>query len=140
MTNRAYDILSKAQRWLPAVGVFYLALSKIWTLPFGGEVNETVMALAALLAATLEVSSVRYFKGERRAEAVPPYEDAPGAGPRPTEAAAGNGPSGTPAPTSVGAIHESPAADEGGRDASPDAPTPVPAPTQPRTDEGGGDL
>ncbi len=64
MTNKVYDILSKIQRWLPALGVFVLAIGKIWNLPLGKEINETILAVAALLAATLEVSSVRYFKAE----------------------------------------------------------------------------
>lgn len=63
-TNKVYDILSKIQRWLPALGVFYVAISKIWGLPWGSEVNETIVAIAALLAATLEVSSARYYKQE----------------------------------------------------------------------------
>ena len=61
-TNKVYDILSKIQRWLPALGVFYLTLGKIWGLPYSGEVNETIVAVATLLAATLEVSSARYYK------------------------------------------------------------------------------
>lgn len=62
MSNRLYDILSKTQRWLPALGVFYLAICKIWHLPWGGEVNDTIVAVATLLAATLEISSGRYYK------------------------------------------------------------------------------
>ena len=65
MSNKVYDILSKIQRWLPALGVFYLALCKIWGLPWGGEVNDTIVAVATLLAATLEISSGRYYKAER---------------------------------------------------------------------------
>ena len=61
LTNKVYDILSKIQRWLPAIGVFYLTISKIWGIPFGSEINETVVAVATLLAALLEVSSARYF-------------------------------------------------------------------------------
>ena len=63
-TNQVYDILSKIQRWLPALGVFYVAIAKIWGFPWGNEVNETIMAVAALLAATLEVSSAKYYKTE----------------------------------------------------------------------------
>lgn len=63
-TNKVYDVLSKIQRWLPALGIFYLALTKIWGLPFGSEVNDTIVAVATLLAATLEVSSARYYKTE----------------------------------------------------------------------------
>ena len=63
-TNKAYDIISKIQRWLPSLGLFYLAVSKIWGLPWGNEINDTIVALATLLAATLEVSSSRYYKLE----------------------------------------------------------------------------
>lgn len=65
MSNRLYDILSKIQRWLPALGVFYLAICKIWGLPWGGEINDTIVALATLMACTLEISSGRYYKAER---------------------------------------------------------------------------
>lgn len=61
-TNKLYDILSKIQRWIPALGVFYLTISKIWGLPWGTEINETIVAIATLLAALLEVSSSRYYK------------------------------------------------------------------------------
>lgn len=64
MTNTTYDLLSKIQRWLPALGVFYLAICKIWNLPWGGEVNDTIVAVATLLAATLEISSGRYYRAE----------------------------------------------------------------------------
>lgn len=65
LTNKVYDILSKVQRWLPSLGLFYVAISKIWGLPWGSEVNDTIVAIATLLAATLEVSSSRYYKEER---------------------------------------------------------------------------
>lgn len=64
-TNQVYDILSKIQRWLPSLGLFYVAIAKIWGLPWGSEINETIVAIATLLAATLEVSSARYYKEER---------------------------------------------------------------------------
>lgn len=64
LNNRLYDILSKVQRWLTSLGLFYLALCEIWGLPFGDEVNKTIVAIATLMAATLEISSVRYFKGD----------------------------------------------------------------------------
>lgn len=66
MTNKVYDILSKIQRWLPALGVFYVAIAKIWGFPWGSEINETIMAVAALLAATLEISSGRYYKDDKK--------------------------------------------------------------------------
>ncbi len=65
MSNATYDILSKIQRWLPALGAFYLGLCKVWGFLYGSEVNETIALAAALLAATLEISSVKYFKTEQ---------------------------------------------------------------------------
>lgn len=65
LSNRMYDVISKVQRWLPSLGLFYLALTKIWNLPFGSQVNDTIVAIATLLAATLEISSVRYYKEDR---------------------------------------------------------------------------
>ena len=64
MSDRLYDILSKVQRWLPFLGTFYLAISAIWGFGFGEEVNETVMAVAALLAGTLEVANYNYEKNK----------------------------------------------------------------------------
>ena len=63
MSNSVYDILNKIQRWLPAIGIFYLALCQIWNFPYGDEVNKTIIALAAFLAATLEISTGRYHAG-----------------------------------------------------------------------------
>lgn len=62
LSNQAYDILSKIQRWLPAIGVFYLALCQIWGFSYGDEVNKSILALAAFLAATLEISTGRYHE------------------------------------------------------------------------------
>lgn len=64
MNDKLYQILNKIQRWLPAVGVFYLAIANIWHLPFGDQINATVVALATLLASTLEISTVVYLKKE----------------------------------------------------------------------------
>lgn len=61
-SNTVYDILNKIQRWLPALGIFYLALCGIWHLPYGDQVNNTIVAIAAFLAATLEVSTGVYHK------------------------------------------------------------------------------
>lgn len=62
MSNRAYDILSKVQRFMPSIGLFYLAIAKIWDLPFGNEVNQTIVAIATLLGTLLEISTAQYLK------------------------------------------------------------------------------
>lgn len=62
LENKHYDILNKIQRWLPAVGVLYLALCTIWNLPYGQQINNTIIAIATFLAATLEISTGVYHK------------------------------------------------------------------------------
>lgn len=64
LTNNLYDILSKIQRFLPALGVFYLALAQIWGLPFGDEINMTIAAIATLLGTALEISTGIYLKNK----------------------------------------------------------------------------
>lgn len=68
MSNKLYDFLSKLQRWLPALGAFYLGLCEIWNLPLGNEVSETIVLVATLLATTLEISTVVYKKAIKGAE------------------------------------------------------------------------
>lgn len=62
MSNETYDILNKIQRWLDAVAIFVLAICTIWHLPYGEQIRDTILALAALLAGILEVSTARYNK------------------------------------------------------------------------------
>ena len=62
MNNKLYDILNKVQRWLPALGILYLALCQIWNLPYGQAINNTIVAIAAFLATTLEISTGVYHK------------------------------------------------------------------------------
>lgn len=62
MSNKLYDVLTKIQRWLPALGAFYLGMCQVWKLPLGDEVNQTIVLVATLLAATLEISTVQYHK------------------------------------------------------------------------------
>lgn len=62
MSNKLYDILSKLQRWMPALGVCYLGLCKIWGFPYGDEVNQTIVLIATLLGTTLEIATAQYLK------------------------------------------------------------------------------
>ena len=66
MSNRVYDVLNKIDRFLPALGIFYLAIAKIWDLPFGNEVNQTIVALATLLGTLLEISTAQYLKSIKK--------------------------------------------------------------------------
>lgn len=65
MSDKLFDFLSKLQRWLPALGAFYLGLCQVWDMPWGDQINETIVLIAALLAATLEIATVRYNKKQR---------------------------------------------------------------------------
>lgn len=62
MKSNIYDIINKIQRWLPALGVFYLTIATIWVLPYGDEVNKTLVAIATLIAAYLEIDSAIWNK------------------------------------------------------------------------------
>ena len=68
LSNKVYDTWNKIQRWLPAVAVLYVALSQIWGLPFGDEINKTIMAICTFLASILEVSSVNFYKEKEKEE------------------------------------------------------------------------
>lgn len=62
LNDKTYDILNKIQRWIPAVGVFYLALCQIWGFSYGDEINNTIVAVATLMATTLEIANGQYQK------------------------------------------------------------------------------
>lgn len=66
MSNRLYDVLNKIERFLPAIGIFYLAIAKIWGFPFADEVNQTIAALATLLGTLLEISTAQYLKSIKK--------------------------------------------------------------------------
>lgn len=62
MTDKCYDIMVIVQRWLTGLGVLYLAVSEIWGLPFGNEVNQTIVAVCAFLALIIEIQKSRWNK------------------------------------------------------------------------------
>ena len=55
MSDKCYDILVIIQRGLAAIGVLYLAIAAIWKLPFGDEINQSIVAVCAFLAAIIEI-------------------------------------------------------------------------------------
>lgn len=61
LSNRVYDAL----KWitlvlLPALGVFYMALSNTWALPYGTEVVSTIAAIDLFLAMMLGISTNKF--------------------------------------------------------------------------------
>ena len=64
MSNKLYDWLNKIQRWLPALATFWLLCANTWGVPYGDQVNTTIIGIATLLAATLEVANATYTAPE----------------------------------------------------------------------------
>ena len=75
ISNKLYDALVKIQRFLPALGAAYLALAKVWGIPLGDEVNQTIAIIATLLGTFIEISITVYEKrknGPNDSDKLPP--------------------------------------------------------------------
>lgn len=64
LSNKNYDIINKIERWLYALGTAYLALAGVWGLPYGDEINKTIVIVGTLLASFLEISTSVYHKNQ----------------------------------------------------------------------------
>jgi hypothetical protein len=65
MSNKTYDILKYiAQIVLPALGTLYFALASIWGLPYGEQIEGTIIAIDTFLGAILMVSTASYNKAQ----------------------------------------------------------------------------
>ena len=63
LSNKTYDILKwVAQNVLPALGTLYFALAQIWNLPYGTEIEGTILAIDTFLAALLQISTAKFKK------------------------------------------------------------------------------
>lgn len=61
LSNKVYDALKWiAQYLLPALATFWIALAKVWGLPYGTEIGATISALDLFLGAILGISSHNY--------------------------------------------------------------------------------
>lgn len=59
--NKTYDVLKYiAQIGLPALATLYFALSAIWGLPYGQEVEGTIIAIDTCLGVLLGISTSYY--------------------------------------------------------------------------------
>lgn len=64
MKNKTYDILKFiAQIVLPALATLYFTLATIWALPYGAEVEGTIIAVDTFLGVLLGISTNQYNKG-----------------------------------------------------------------------------
>lgn len=73
LPDKLYDVL----KWialiaLPAVGVFYFTIAKIWGLPYGAEITATIDALALLIGTLIGVSHLTIKKEENVGEKTDP--------------------------------------------------------------------
>lgn len=63
-SNKTYDRLKWiAQYFLPALGTLWIAVAKIWGLPYGAEIGGTIAAIDLFLGTVLGISSNNY-KGD----------------------------------------------------------------------------
>jgi len=65
LSNSAFDVL----KWiaillLPSLATLVAVIFKIWNLPYGNEIAQTITALATFLGALLGISTVQYRKGQ----------------------------------------------------------------------------
>lgn len=61
LNDKLYDVL----KWiaillLPSLATLVAVIFKIWNLPYGNEIAQTITALATFLGAILGISSVQY--------------------------------------------------------------------------------
>jgi hypothetical protein len=66
LNDKLYDWL----KWiaillLPSLATLVAVIFKIWNLPYGNEIAQTITALATFLGAILGISSVQYKKGKK---------------------------------------------------------------------------
>lgn len=64
LSNSTFDVL----KWiaillLPSLATLVAVIFKIWNLPYGNEIAQTITALATFLGALLGISTVQYRKG-----------------------------------------------------------------------------
>lgn len=61
LENRIYDVLKwVAILFLPALATLVAVVFKIWDIPYGNEIAQTITALATFLGAILGISSLQY--------------------------------------------------------------------------------
>ena len=65
LNDKLYDWL----KWiaillLPSLATLVAVIFKIWNLPYGNEIAQTITALATFLGALLGISTVQYRKGQ----------------------------------------------------------------------------
>ena len=61
LSNKLYDILKDVTTIvLPAISIFYVAMSKIWGWPYPAEISGTIAAAITFLGSLLKISTNKY--------------------------------------------------------------------------------
>jgi len=60
MSDKVYDLLSKIQRFLPALGIAVVGLCATYGWNWGSKAQDTIGIVATLLAAILEIFAAKY--------------------------------------------------------------------------------
>jgi hypothetical protein len=67
MSNKWFDVLKwVAILLLPALSTFVAVVFKIWDIPYGTEIAQTITALATFLGAILGISNIQYKKEKQK--------------------------------------------------------------------------
>ena len=77
LKNKTYDVLKWiAQYFLPAAATLWIALAKVWNLPYGSEIGATISAIDLFLGAVLGISSSNYQgDGTMKIDSTDPEKD-----------------------------------------------------------------
>lgn len=65
LSNKVYDVLNFIVRALLPLADLVLALATIWGLPYGKEINATIIAIHAFLAVFVTGANASYKKSNK---------------------------------------------------------------------------
>lgn len=65
LKNKTYDVLKFiTMNVLPPLAVFIMAIFQLWSIPYGYEISETIIAVDTFLGVLLGISTYKYNKAE----------------------------------------------------------------------------
>ena len=62
LSDRTYDLLKAIDEVLILLAAFYVSFAETWGLPYGAQMQKTLLDLATLLLGFLKISTIRYHK------------------------------------------------------------------------------
>ena len=62
LSDRTYDILKAIYEILVLLAAFYVKFAETWNLPYGVQIQQTFLDVAAILFGLLKISTIRYHK------------------------------------------------------------------------------